>query len=174
MRARTITAALVASLALVSGCGAGGFDNKAPERSTGPVTFDSYVAIGDGFASGPYLGKDVSTSGCLRSADNYPTQVARALSVGTVTDVTCVGATTQDLTAISTAPGSKKKLAPQLDAVTKDTDLVTLGIGIEDNGLLQDMFHVCQAEPCGNDVLGPPLAKQLDAFSSAISSTVRT
>lgn len=172
---RTIsTAALVSALALVSGCGAGGFNNTAPERSIGPVTYTNYVALGDGFASGPYLGRDTSGTGCLRSAENYPSQVARALKVATVTDVTCVGATTRDLTATSSAPGSKKKLAPQLDAVTSTTDLVTIGIGIEDNDLLQDMFHICQAEPCGTDVLGPPLGKQLDAFGSAISSTVRT
>lgn len=174
MRTLATNLALVTSLALASGCGAGGFDNTVPERSTGPATYESYVALGDGFASAPYLGRDVSGTGCLRSSESYPSQVARALNVGTVTDVTCVGATTKDLTSLSSPPGSKKKLAPQLDAVTKDTDLVTIGIGIEDNGLLQDMFRVCQAEPCGTDVLGPPLAKQLDSFGSAISSTVRT
>lgn len=174
MRARTITASLLASVALVAGCDAGGFSGTAPEKSLGPVTFTNYVALGDGFASGPYLGRDVSGTGCLRSADNYPAQVARALKVGTVTDVTCVGATSEDLTTTATAPDSKKKLAAQLDAVTSSTDLVTLGIGIEDDGLLQDMFHICQAEPCGSDVLGPPVAKQLDAFGSSISSIVRT
>lgn len=164
---------LITALALVSGCG-GGFNNAAPPRSTGPVTFSHYVALGDGFAAAPYLGRDTSGNGCLRSAANYPVQVARALKVGAITDVTCTGATTKDLTSTSTPPRSSKKLAPQLDAVNQDTDLVTIGIGIEDGGLLNDMFHICSAEPCGNDVLFPVLAKQLDAYGAAIASAVRT
>lgn len=170
-----LAAVLVTSLlTLTSGCG-GGFDNKVAERSAGPKTFANYVALGDGFASGPYLGPDVSGTGCLRSAENYPAQVARTLDVATVTDVTCSGATTKSLTSTSNAPNSRKKLAPQLDAVTKDTDLVTIGIGIEDNGLLQNMFRVCPANPCNpNDVLYPGMADQLDAYASAIASAVRT
>lgn len=174
LRARAGALALAASVVLVAGCGTGGFDQSAPERTTGTKTFTNYVAIGDGFAAGPYLGDDVSATDCLRSATNYPAQVARALKVATVTDVTCTGATTADLTAISTPPGSKRKLSPQLDAVTKDTDLVTIGIGIEDNGLLQNMFHVCQAEPCGTQVLGPTLARQIDAYGASIATIVRT
>ncbi|MCX6396581.1 MAG: SGNH/GDSL hydrolase family protein [Propionibacteriales bacterium] len=172
MRLRALTLALT-SLALASGCG-GGFDNSAPEKPSGPATFARYVALGDGFASGPYLGKDSSGNGCLRSADNYPAQVARTLKVAQVTDVTCVAATTASLTSPSRAPGSKTRLAPQLDAVTKDTDLVTIGIGIEDDGLLQKMFHICEALPCGSDVVATDLAKQLDSYGVAISSAVRT
>lgn len=173
LRSGAVAATLLSTLALLSGCG-GGFNTSAPERTVGPVSFANYVALGDGFAAGPYLGKDVSGTGCRRSADNYPAQVARALDVATVTDVTCVGATTKDLTATSNPPASSKKLAPQLDAVTKDTDLVTIGIGIEDNGLLRNMFHICAAEPCGDDVLAPTLTDQLDAYGTAISSAVRT
>ena len=171
-RAGVLVAAVCA--VLLAGCGAGGFDQSAPERPTGPTTFKNYVAIGDGFAAAPYLGADVSKTDCLRSATNYPSQVARALQVATVTDVTCTGATTADLTATSSPPGSKRKLAPQLDAVTKDTDLVSIGVGIEDNGLLQNMFRVCQAEPCGTQVLGPPLARQIDAYGASIATIVRT
>lgn len=164
---------LVMALALVSGCG-GGFNNTAPERSTGAAHYSHYVALGDGFASAPYVGRDASGNGCLRSADNYPAQVARGLKVSTITDVTCVGATTKDLTGISNPPRSKKKLAPQLDAITEQTDLVTIGIGIEDSGLLRNMFHICGAEPCGSDVLYPVLSKQLNAYGEAIASAVRT
>lgn len=170
---RALGLSLVTTLALVSGCG-GGFSNEAPTQTTGPATFAHYVALGDGFASAPYLGRDTSSNGCLRSAANYPAQVAKSLKVGTITDVTCVGAITKDLTSTSTAPRSKKKLAAQLDAVNQDTDLVTIGIGIEDSGLLANMFHICSAEPCGTDVLAPVLSKQLDAYGAAIASAVRT
>lgn len=172
-RRRALAVSVAAALTLISGCG-GGFNGTTPEPSAGPATFTHYVALGDGFASAPYLGRDTSGSGCLRSANNYPAQVARALKVSTITDVSCVGATTKDLTSPSTPPGSKKKLAAQLDAVDRDTDLVTIGIGIEDNGLLHDMFHICNAEPCGTDALFPVLSKQLDAYGDSIASAVRT
>lgn len=173
MRHLPRTLAALTTLVLAGGCG-GGFNNTVATPSTGPVTFGNYVALGDGFASAPYLGPDVSGTDCLRSSENYPAQVARALKVSSVTDVTCLGATTQDLTAISSPPNSEKKLAPQLDAVTKETDLVTIGIGLEDRGLLRNMFRICLAEPCGDDVLAPTLTKQLEAFGSAFASAIRT
>jgi hypothetical protein len=171
-RTRAVGPALLLALALLTGCGSGGFGSAEPTRSAEPVK--SYVALGDGFASAPYLGQDASGTGCRRSADNYPSQVARALKVSTVTDVTCLGATTKDLTNKSQAPGSGKKLAAQFDAVTATTDLVTIGIGIEDGGLLHNMFHICVANPCGKDVLGPSIKTQLNSYGQAITAGIRT
>lgn len=172
-RTRVGAVLLLAALSLLSACG-GGFNGQASQRSSGPVSFAHYVALGDGFAAAPYLGRDTSGNGCLRSPNNYPAQVARSLKVGTITDVTCVGATTKDLTSTSTPPRSAKKLAAQLDAVHQDTDLVTIGIGIEDNNLLQGMFHICSAEPCGSQTLFPVLSKQLDAYGAEIAAAIRT
>ena len=121
-------------------------DRGAPVRS-----IDRYVALGDSFAAfGPV---DAPTSGppaCLRSTSNYPALVAEALggpmagggpeSAGgdpgsrsgedmVFVDATCGGAQTTDLTR-----GQLAGIPPQFDALTADTDLVTLSIGGNDIG----------------------------------------
>jgi hypothetical protein len=161
---------LVATLALLAGCGAGGFGNKNPADLNSSVS--NYVALGDGFAAGPYLGKTTDAN-CLRSADNYPVQVAKALGVNKVTDVSCTGATTRSLTDKYKATATRKTLRPQLDAVTRDTDLITLGIGIEDRSLLTDMFRICLALPCGTDVSPKPIITQLDLYGQNLTAAVR-
>ncbi|MFI5627162.1 SGNH/GDSL hydrolase family protein [Nocardioides sp. NPDC051685] len=83
------------------------------------------VALGDSSAAGPLVGTQNSVD-CLRSGSNWPAIAARALGAQ-LTDVTCSGATTADLT------GKRfGYIAPQLDAVTSDTDIVTLAIGAND------------------------------------------
>ncbi|MFF7938478.1 SGNH/GDSL hydrolase family protein [Nocardia gamkensis] len=99
-----------------------------------------YVAMGDSFSAGVGIAPMSSSSAvpgfCLRSEVNYPTLVARALAVTEFRDVTCGGATTDHL------GGSQRGLAgdaaaPQYDALTPDTTLVSLGIGGNDIGLVQ-------------------------------------
>ena len=92
-----------------------------------------YVALGDSAASGPLIpNPDLSFPGCIRSTNNYPKLVARQLGLQ-ITDVTCSGADTVDMTNpqetdLGTAP-------PQFDALTPDTSVVTLQIGGNDAGL---------------------------------------
>lgn len=167
-----VPALALAALTVLTACGSGGFAGPAPTPT--PKKIENYVALGDGFSSAPYLGPDTSGTGCRRSGENYPAQVAREISAVTLTDVTCVGATTQNLTTKDSPPDAKRKLAAQLDAVTQDTDLVTIGIGIEDKGLLQNMFRICESEPCGDDVLAPPMYKQLDTYGAAFTAAIRT
>src|SRR5664279_4236109 len=95
----------------------------------------SYVALGDSFTSGPaiptQLGPTTSPSApsaCQRSSENYPTLTAQTLGL-TLTDVSCGGATTADLTG-SQGTG----IPPQLDALRRSTSLVTVGIGGNDLG----------------------------------------
>ncbi|WP_183093991.1 SGNH/GDSL hydrolase family protein [Nocardioides stalactiti] len=86
------------------------------------------VAIGDSQAAGPLIFTQNSWD-CLRSDDNWPSQAATELGA-TLTDVTCSGATTSDLT------GKRfGYIAPQLDAVQPDTDIVTITIGANDLNL---------------------------------------
>src|SRR5436309_1468147 len=93
-----------------------------------------YVALGDSAASGPLiLPVDLSSPGCYRSQRNYPKLAAAQIGVP-ITDVTCSGADTSDMTASqSTDFGS---VPPQFDALTPDTSLVTLQIGGNDAGLV--------------------------------------
>ncbi len=86
---------------------------------------DEYVALGSSFASGPLI-PPVADASCLRSTDDYPGLVARALKLS-LTDVSCGAATTDN---ILTTP--QKDHPPQIEAVTPDTKLVTITIGGND------------------------------------------
>jgi hypothetical protein len=86
---------------------------------------DEYVALGSSFASGPLI-PDVADASCLRSTNNYPSLVARAMKLQ-LTDVSCGAATTDN---IITTPQGVHPL--QIDAVTPNTKLVTVTIGGND------------------------------------------
>lgn len=139
--------ALLAAVALLlAGCGAGGFTGSKPEQEARPP-IRSYVAIGDGFAAAPYVGKTDAARGCQRGANGYPALVARRIGVQ-VTNVSCTGATTRAMLFRSAAPDGKGELEAQIDAVTPQTDLVTITAGISDENLLQRGFFVCMEWPC--------------------------
>jgi lysophospholipase L1-like esterase len=87
-----------------------------------------YVALGSSYAAGPGIAPTVSGSPdrCARSAENYAHVLAskRGLSV---VDVTCSGATTHDLLF-----AGQFGLPAQLDAVTPQTQWVTVTVGGND------------------------------------------
>jgi lysophospholipase L1-like esterase len=102
------------------------------------------VALGDSFASLGALTKlytDPET-GCLRSTDNYPARVAAALSPAAFTDATCAGAKTGGV------------LGSQLDALTPQTDLVTLTISGNDIGFV-DIIGTCASLSLTNPIGSP-------------------
>jgi lysophospholipase L1-like esterase len=115
------------------------------------AVFTSYVALGDSYAAGPLIPLQSGLpAGCLRSNRNYPSIVAERGGVSDVTDVSCSGATTADLfapqdTGLGTNP-------PQLDALTEDTEGVTLTIGGNDIGfgeIVQECARRSPTEPFG-------------------------
>jgi hypothetical protein len=163
--------AVLAAAVLLAGCGAGGFGGKEPTRLD--TSISNYVALGDGYAAAPYVGRTADKS-CLRSADNYPAQVAKALGVNTFADVTCTGAGTQALTGTFRSPQTKKKLPPQIDAITADTDLITVGIGIADRNLMSKIFNVCVQLPCASGTIAAKeILDQLDVFDDKLTSALR-
>lgn len=105
-----------------------------------PAEID-YVALGDSYSAGPLITTVRSDpSGCVRSTDNYPAFLAGWLSVATYTDVTCSAADTDDLTSRQRLLDGKR-VAPQLDALSAETDLVTLGIGGNDFGIFSSLLE---------------------------------
>ncbi|NUT53203.1 MAG: SGNH/GDSL hydrolase family protein, partial [Saccharothrix sp.] len=84
-----------------------------------------YVALGDSAAAGPLIpDQDLMHLGCLRSTRDWPSVLAARLGATTFRDVTCSAATTEHLAESQlTFTGPQ---APQLDALTLTTDLVTL------------------------------------------------
>ncbi|MDQ4103183.1 MAG: SGNH/GDSL hydrolase family protein [Actinomycetota bacterium] len=100
-----------------------------------------YVALGDSYAAGPGIPLlQPNPIGCQRSTRNYPALLATALRVGDVTDVSCSGARTDNMTVAQQVPLGTNP--PQFDALRPDTDLVTLSIGGNDIGF-SDIFHTC-------------------------------
>ncbi|MEU8514376.1 SGNH/GDSL hydrolase family protein [Kitasatospora sp. NPDC048722] len=116
-----------------------------------------YVALGDSYAAG--AGVPGQSAGlCLRSDHNYGHLVAAALHAGAYTDVTCAAAKVKNVTE-SQYDLFLKVNDPQLDAVTPDADLVTLGIGGNDLGTsdigIGDVIATCIAGAVVNP-LGTP------------------
>ena len=109
-----------------------------------PASID-YVAMGDSFTAGPFISTmRTDPQGCARSKSNYPAFLAGWLGVATYTDVSCSAAVTKDLY------GPQRLLdgghtGRQLDALSAETDLVTLGIGGNDFNIYSGLV-ACQDE----------------------------
>lgn len=149
MRRSHRLAVLLAALSLAAtGCWAGEASDRgeaipAPILETEVTSDIDYVALGDSFSAGPFIATMRSDpQGCARSRSNYPAFLADWLDVATYTDVSCSAAVTADLSApMRLFDGTTT--GPQLDALSADTDLVTLGIGGNDFGIYTGLIN-CQ------------------------------
>ncbi len=135
-----------------------------PTQAHGPVR---YVALGDSYsaASGVLPPDLTAPPQCLRSTANYPHVIAAATGAR-LTDVTCGGADTGDYLA-EQYPG----VAPQLDAVTRDTQVVTMTIGGNDSGVFIDSITQCGAAGLTTLGRGSPCR---DRYGSSFQDTIRT
>jgi lysophospholipase L1-like esterase len=136
---------MIASLILVAAA-ATACETEKPRSDTGL----EYAALGDSYTAAPFL-PESSTDGCVRSDQNYPHQVAEQLPDVTLIDVSCGGATTEDvLRSQDLADGVHP---PQLEAVSETTDLVTVGLGVNDLGFpskaVYDCLLLAQNDPRG-------------------------
>ncbi|WP_312858505.1 SGNH/GDSL hydrolase family protein [Pseudonocardia pini] len=139
MRRLFLTAVLVT---LLTGSAAGVAQAQEPGR---------YVALGDSYSAGPLVppqqGQPV---GCLRSGSNFPSVVAAGIGATEFVDVSCSGATTDDLTAPQKVTLGANPA--QLDALTGTEDLVTLTIGGNDVGFADIIGRCALTSP--TDPLG--------------------
>jgi hypothetical protein len=98
---------------------------------TGP-----YVSLGDSYTAAPLVPNPTGNPiGCGRSTNNYPSDVARALTLSPFTDASCSSATTADMTRSQSVPFGGTN-PPQFNALAPGDSLVTLGIGGNDAGLI--------------------------------------
>jgi lysophospholipase L1-like esterase len=142
--------ALVRGLAAVAAAGTAALGLTAPTaHASSPVP---YVALGDSYSAGSgILPLDPAASPlCARSTANYP-HVLAARTGAQLTDVTCGGAQTKDF-AGSQYPG----VAPQLDALSGATRLVTMTIGGNDNNTFIDAILACGSAGAATLGLGHP------------------
>jgi lysophospholipase L1-like esterase len=126
-----------------------------------------YVALGDSYsaASGVLPPDPGAPPQCLRSLLNYPHVIAGRVGAQ-LTDVTCGAAETKDFST-SQSPG----VAPQLDALRPDTQLVTMTIGGNDSGVFIDTILDCGAAGLSTLGQGSPCK---DRYGSSFEDTIRT
>ena len=151
-------AAACAALALVAG------GVQAAQAASGPLR---YVALGDSYsAASGVLPPDLGAAPeCARSIRNYPHVIAGQTGAQ-LTDVTCGAAETGDYFA-SQYPG----VAPQLDAVAKDAQLVTMTIGGNDSGVFINTIESCGVAGLSTLGQGSPCK---DQYGSSFQDTIRT
>lgn len=126
-----------------------------------------YVALGDSYTSGPGIPHQVD-AGCARSDHNYPSLVAAQRQVADFTDVSCAGATTAEMWQ---AQGANK---PQLDALGRGTDLVTVQIGGNDVGfgsIIATCAHLAAQDPTGDPCERSYEASGYDELALAVLRT---
>lgn len=152
-----MSACLLAGVTALTGCQASDGASGPPADPTSTAPYDQfvYVAMGDSYTAAPLfpLEDRQEIDSCLRSRKNYPALVARELGVE-VTDVSCSGASTVSMFNAQQFSGGSQP--PQLDALSEDVDLVTLGIGANDFRFFSRMIFTClkiaerdpQGSPC--------------------------
>lgn len=143
--------ALVVVVPIVSAPPAAAAPTFAPVR---------YVALGDSYASGPLIPLQTGMPlGCARSDHNYPQLTAHKIGISDFVDVSCGGATTDNLADPQAVTGGVN--GPQLDALDESTGLVTMTMGGNDIGFGQIVTECATRSP-----LNPLGAACKDFFTS--------
>lgn len=140
-----------------------------PPPGAPPGSGPRYVAMGDSAAAAPLVPDQAEPVGCLKSTNGYPSVLARRMGAASFTDVTCSGARTEDLVS-QAQPTRTGAVPPQLEAVTADTQLVTVTIGGNDVDLPR-IAATCRrtsldAPPCSADLV----VDGVDRISEAIAA----
>jgi lysophospholipase L1-like esterase len=147
LRAAAVPAVLVLAAAALTGC-----------QSDDPPPDLRYVALGDSFAAAPGVPPEADDATCSRSIGNYPHLVADQEPDYTLVDVSCTGATTGAM--VSPQVRNLTTIPPQLDALTEDTDLVTLSVGGNDYNFITTLLGRCgQLRP--QDPTGSPCREEM-------------
>ncbi len=138
--------AVLGVLCTIVALAAGAIVVAPAHAATGP-----YVALGDSFTAGPLIPTATGNPiRCGRSTNDYPADVARAITPSRFVNASCTGATTVDMTQPQRLGSGTLSAPPQFDALSADDAIVTLGIGGNDAGLIS------VAEKCAElDVLWP-------------------
>lgn len=175
--ARVVCAAAVAFAAAAPASTAWAQTPLEPRPAAVAAAGLEHVAMGSSFAAGPGIPPTQPGSGaaaCARSANNYPSIVARDTGAN-LTDVSCSGATTANL-----LTASQNGQPPQVQAVNASTRVVTVTIGGNDVNYLGSInTYSCQTSGganCGSvdqDAINetfPSLAGRIENVVNAIHS----
>jgi lysophospholipase L1-like esterase len=126
----------------------------------------NYSALGDSYASAPGVADQVDST-CARSDRNYPSLTAQHQH-WRLTDVSCSGATTSDVA------GPQGSVAPQLNALTRATDVVSVTVGGNDigfTGVLTTCAGLTTSDPAGAPCREHFTAGGTDQLAAAVRQT---
>jgi lysophospholipase L1-like esterase len=152
-RVRVLVLAVLATVAL-----------SAPAAASA----DEYVGLGDSYAAGPVIPLQVPPLGCLKSNNNYANLAARQAGYA-LTDVSCSGAETEDMTQTqNVSPGPNP---PQFDALRPDTDAVSISIGGNDIGFSEILDRCTSTSPQGSPCKDYYARNGRDEISDRIAAT---
>lgn len=170
MRSRLPLVAAIAAIAFTAAACSGSDSSSTDDK---PTSGPHYVALGDSFTAGPDIFQLDGLSGvCARSLRNYPHLIAKKIDAASFDDVSCSGATSDNV--LSEAPiGESDPIPAQLDAVKEDTTLVTVGIGGNDDGMFSALAAACTAQgtACA-DYLDDKLPDVLSATRTRVASVL--
>ncbi|GAB2866126.1 SGNH/GDSL hydrolase family protein [Nocardioides pacificus] len=168
--------ALLGALA-ACGQGAGGgserVDHVAPPADLEAPDYEQYVALGDSYTAAPFV-PETAANGCLRSSGNYPSLVAAELEGVELEDRSCSGADTTHLRQPQPILGGT--VPPQLQPLSAETDLVTLGMGGNDFALFSTLVGECvrlrdvdpAGTPCADGLAAGMVADPLETAVAKI------
>jgi lysophospholipase L1-like esterase len=143
-----------------------------PAAANAAAPTGRYVALGDSFTSGPLIPTQVDLN-CVRSNRNYPSLVAASIHSAAFTDVSCGGATTNDI--LNPGTGELGQPVPaQVSAVNAATALVSVGIGGNDIGFSSIISNCAQdslSNPFGSPCKDRYTAGGTDQLQARINAT---
>jgi lysophospholipase L1-like esterase len=145
----------------------------APASASASSRVVNVVSLGDSYASGigagDYLGGTGIPGGCWRSANSYSALLVAELQATGVrvaaTNVTCSGATIQDLRQ------PFRGQPAQLDSLNRNTDVVSLTVGANDIGLA-GFGGLCIQSECSDAAADATLAK-LDPMGAKLRELLK-
>jgi lysophospholipase L1-like esterase len=165
--ARRLGCAVVACAAVA---GAVGLVAPLEAHAAGTV---NYVALGDSYTSSPFTGGSPNLF-CAQSDNNYPRVVAAAIGPTSLTDASCAGAVTENMTEPQANGSGLGANPPQFNALTPDTSLVTVGIGGNDVDLVDvilECFSLDLLQPTGSACQGQYTGGGVNQISAMIDAT---
>ena len=175
MRTRAAVAGLATAVLVLVGLGAPQLSVAAPEparEASAPASSAgsaraplAYVALGDSYsAASGVLPVDPTAPSCLRSTRNYPKVIAARIGADLV-DVTCGAAETGDF-----FTRQNPDTPPQLRALSRSTELVTMTIGGNDSGVFINSILQCGVAGLSTAGRGSPCK---DRYGASFERTVR-
>lgn len=154
----------LAAVLLVAGCSGG-----SQQTETAPPI--DYVALGDSAASGPLIPQSTGSPGCLQSDSNYPHVLAGLVGAASFVDVSCSGARSENIADVQQQTNSGP-IPLQIDALSPETDLVTITIGGNDVDLVSEARGCVNfsPEPNGSSCADALTAGGVDVLADAIAA----